>query len=93
LFRDLWDTQNDAANEVKLPDEGAQCDDNGTTLNGFPNACRSAADGAQAKVPDLKAEIASYRAVGLVNRIDLAAEGWKNCGEHRIVYGRVSEGI
>lgn len=91
LFRDLWDTQNEEANAATMG-EGAQCDDNGTTLNGFPNACRSAADGAQAKVADLKAEIASYRAVGLVNRIDLAAEGWKNCGEHRIVYGRVGEG-
>jgi hypothetical protein len=33
--------------------------------------------------------MATYRAVGVVNRLDLAAEGWKNCGEHRIVYGRV----
>ena len=90
LFRDLWDTQNEEANAATM--EGAQCDDNGTTLNGFPNACRSASDGAQARAPDLAAEIASYRPVGLVNRLDLAAEGWKNCGEHRIVYGRVGDG-
>lgn len=90
LFRDLWDTQNDKANAATP--QGAQCDDDGTTLNGFPNACRPVADGVQAKVPDLAAEIASYRPVALVNRIDLAAEGWKNCGEHRIVYGRVGEG-
>lgn len=89
LFRDLWDTQNEAANAATP--QGAHCDLNGTTLNGFPNACRSTADGAQAKVADLKAEMASYQAVGLVNRIDLAAEGWKNCGEHRIIYGRVGE--
>lgn len=84
LFRDLWDTQNKEA-EAATP-EGAHCDDDGTTLNGFPNACR-AAEGQQAK-GQLAAEIASYRAVGLVNRLDLAAEGWKNCGEHRIIYGR-----
>ena len=86
LFRDLWDTQNPAASAA-TPD-GAQCDDNGTTLNGFPNACRPT-DGAQAKAANLEAEMATYQAVGVVNRLDLAAEGWKNCGEHRIVYGRV----
>jgi len=85
LFRDLWDTQNPAASAAAPG--GAQCDDNGTTLNGFPNACRSI-DGNQAKAADLDAEMATYRPVGIVNRLDLAAEGWKNCGEHRIVYGR-----
>lgn len=85
LFRDLWDTQNtDAAAATPA---GAHCDDNGTTLNGFPNACRPT-EGAQAKAADLEAEMAKYRPVGIVNRLDLAAEGWKNCGEHRIVYGR-----
>ena len=90
LFRDLWDTQNDEANAATP--EGAHCDDDGTTLNGFPNACRAAADGAQARA-NLAAELASYRPIALVNRIDLAAAGWKNCGEHRIVYGRVGNGI
>lgn len=91
LFRDLWDTQN-LKGDPATP-EGAHCDDNGTTLNGFPNACRPSSEGIQAKATDLAAEMASYRPVGLVNRLDLAAEGWKNCGEHRIVYGRVGDGI
>jgi hypothetical protein len=90
VYRDLWDTQNDKANAATP--EGAHCDDDGTTLNGFPNMCRLQ-EGAQAKAADLAAEIASYRPIALVNRIDLAAEGWKNCGEHRIVYGRVGRGV
>jgi hypothetical protein len=90
VFRDLWDTQNTAVEAVTA--DGAQCDDNGTTLNGFPNACRPI-EGAQAKPANLDAALAKYRPVGLVNRLDLAAEGWDNCGEHRIVYGRQEAGI
>jgi hypothetical protein len=90
LFRDLWDTQNPHASAATST--GAQCDDNGTTLNGFPNACRTT-DGTQAKAANLDAEMATYQPVGIVNRLDLAAEGWKNCGEHRIVYGRVGAGV
>lgn len=89
LFRDLWDTQNPRASGATAG--GAHCDDAGTTLNGFPNVCRPL-EGAQAKAPDLLAEMATYRPIGLVNRLDLAAEGWKNCGEHRIVYGRRGAG-
>jgi hypothetical protein len=87
VFRDLWDTQNTTA--AAAAPGGAQCDDAGTTLNGFPNACR-AAEGAQAKAANLDTEMASYQPIGIVNRLDLAAEGWKNCGEHRIIYGRQS---
>jgi hypothetical protein len=90
LFRDLWDTQSPHASAATPT--GAQCDDAGTTLNGFPNACRTI-DGAQAKAANLDAEMATYHAVGIVNRLDLAAEGWKNCGEHRIVYGRQGAGV
>jgi hypothetical protein len=89
VFRDLWDTQNPVASAATPT--GAHCDDNATTLNGFPNACRTT-DGNQAKAANLAAEINTYRAVGLVNRLDLAADGWKNCGEHRIVYGREGAG-
>ena len=85
LFRDLWDTQNTTASAAAPG--GAQCD-NPATLNGFPVVCRPT-DGQQAKAPNLDAEMATYQAVGMVNRLDLAAAGWKNCGEHRIVYGRV----
>lgn len=82
LFRDFWDTQNPAPG---VAPGGAQCDDNGGTLNGFSNPCRPA-EGAQALNP--AAEMAKYIPIGLVNRLDLASEGGKNCGEHRIIYGR-----
>lgn len=90
VFVALWDTQN-TQSTAATPAAGAHCDDDGTTLNGFPNACRPN-DGAQAKAANIANEIASYKVVGLVNRIDLAAEGWQNCGEHRIVYGRAGGG-
>src|SRR5439155_17228771 len=27
------------------------------------------------------------------NRLDLAHQGWRNCGEHRIIYGKRGSGI
>ncbi|PZR07908.1 MAG: hypothetical protein DI536_26505 [Archangium gephyra] len=83
LFRDFWDTQNTAAGAATPG--GAQCDDNGGTLNGFQNPCRPT-EGAQAFNP--ATEIGKYTPIALVNRLDLASEGGKNCGEHRIIYGR-----
>ncbi|MGV3625148.1 MAG: hypothetical protein ACO1OB_30290 [Archangium sp.] len=83
LFRDFWDTQNPSTSAATPG--GAQCDDNGGTLNGFSNPCRTA-EGAQAFNP--AAEMANYIPIALVNRLDLASEGGKNCGEHRIIYAR-----
>lgn len=83
LFRDFWDTQNTAAGAASPG--GAQCDDNGGTLNGFQNPCRPT-EGAQAFNPAV--EMTKYTPIALVNRLDLASEGGKNCGEHRIIYGR-----
>jgi hypothetical protein len=89
IFRDLWDSQNPA------PGAGGShhCDDDPSPLpgsgvgglNGFPVHCRPQ-DGAQAN--NAAGEIASYKPIALVNRIDLAHQGWRNCGEHRIIYGR-----
>lgn len=81
LFKTLWDTQN----SVSVVPGGAQCTDDGGTVNGFPVSCRTA-EGAQAS--DGAVQIGKYWPIGLVNRLDLAHEGWRNCGEHRIVYGR-----
>jgi hypothetical protein len=80
IFRELWDTQNRAPGVGS----GSHCDDNDGTVNGFPVSCRSS-EGAQATNPT--AGIASYSPIALVNRVDLAHDGWRNCGEHRIVYG------
>jgi len=81
IFRELWDTQNPSTAPGAGP--GAHCDDAGGTVNGYPVSCRPA-EGAQAGSP--AAEIANYKPIALVNRLDLAHEGWRNCGEHRIIY-------
>lgn len=80
IFRELWDTQNPAPGVGS----GSHCDDNNRTVNGFPVSCRPS-EGDQASNPN--AGIASYSPIALVNRVDLAHDGWRNCGEHRIVYG------
>jgi hypothetical protein len=80
LFVRLWDSQNPSPGFDAL---AAHCDLDGGQVNGFPNSCRTS-EGAQASSP---AQMDEYRAIGLVNRMDLAHEGWRNCGEHRIVYG------
>lgn len=81
LFKDFWDTQNPATPSTTT----AHCDDNGQTLNGFPVSCRT---GEGQQISDPAGQIAKYQAIGVVNRLDLAHEGWSNCGEHRIVFGR-----
>jgi|GEM_PF-1889214 len=81
LFAAFWDTQN----SVSVVPGGAQCTDDGGMVNGFRNDCRNV-EGAQAS--DAAVQIGKYWPIGLVNRLDLAHEGWRNCGEHRIVYGR-----
>jgi hypothetical protein len=80
LFQRFWDPQTSPG----VVSGGAQCTDNGGTLNGFPLDCRPF-EGGQAANPALMAQ---YRPIALVNRLDLAHEGWRNCGEYRIVYGR-----
>ena len=87
LFRDFWDTQNPSS--AAVTPGGAHCDDDGGTINGFTNSCPRA-EGAEATDPATNLD--SYIPIGLVNRIDLAGEGWTNCGEHRIVYAKQGVG-
>jgi hypothetical protein len=88
LFRDLWDTQNQSTGAQNA--SGPHCDDNGQTINGFPNSCPRA-EGAEASGVT-PATLDAYRPIALVNRLDLAHEGWRNCGEHRIVYAKTGGG-
>lgn len=83
IFKQLWDTQNPAPGFTS----GPHCDDNGQTVNGYPVSCRP--EGAQAGGGDaaILNTISGYSALALVNRLDLAHQGWRNCGEHRIIYG------
>jgi hypothetical protein len=83
VFKRLWDTQNPAPGVVA----GAHCDDNGNTINGFPVSCRP--EGQEAVRPDTDDAMKEYKPIALVNRLDLAHEKWRNCGEHRIIYGKV----
>lgn len=82
LFVKLWDTQAPAPG---VEPSAAHCDDDGGQVNGYPVSCRPS-EAQQANSP--ATQMGRYHAVGLVNRFDLAHEGWRNCGEHRIVYGR-----
>jgi hypothetical protein len=63
------------------------------TLNGFPINCpRAEGQEAIGSDADLKTRIGEYKVLALVNRLDLAHQGWRNCGEHRIVYGKAAGG-
>lgn len=89
IFVQFWDTQNDTPNQVTAGNP--HCNDNDGKINGFPmNKCpRSEGIEAAGAPADIASRIDNdYKPLALVNRIDLADKGWKNCGEHRIVYGR-----
>lgn len=93
IFRQFWDTQNDASS-AEVP-SSPHCSDNGNpingyTINGYPIQCpRQEGWLAQG---DVDATINTYRVVALVNRLDLAHHGWRNCGEFRIIYATGSGG-
>jgi hypothetical protein len=98
IFRQLWDTQNPA---IQALTTGPRCSDAGGTLNGLPHACRprnSSEEGREAVGTDAQINslmngsfnnFSGYVPLALVNRLDLAHEGWRNCGEYRIVYGEI----
>ena len=97
IFRQFWDTQNPASQAI-VP-TSPRCSDAGGTLNGLPHACRprnSGEEGNEALGTDAQintrmngtvGNFSGYVPLALVNRLDLAHEGWRNCGEYRIVYG------
>lgn len=88
LFRQLWDTQNAAPGLAGV--DGPHCSDADGTLNGFAQPCRPG-EGAQAGA-NSPVTMASYSAVGLFNRFDLAPASGANCGEHRIVFAKTGAG-
>jgi len=93
IFRQLWDTQNDAASAATPTN--AHCSDADGKIGAYPlNKCpRPEGQEAQGTDADIAARMASYQPIGLVNRLDLAGAGWRNCGEHRIVYGKTDGGF
>jgi hypothetical protein len=84
IFRQFRDTQGTAAQGVTT---GPHCDDNGGTLNGFPMACHpTLAKEALGSDAEIEQRMQEYVPLALVNRLDLAHENWRNCGEYRILY-------
>lgn len=89
IFKQFMDTQNDTPNQAAAGNP--HCDDNNGKINGYPlNKCpRPEGIEAAGTTADISNRIDNeYKPLALVNRIDLADKGWKNCGEHRIVYGK-----
>lgn len=88
IFRQFWDTQNPPPGVVP---SSPHCTG---TLNGFAINCPRR-EGTEAVGTDaqLVARMAEYKPIALVNRLDLAHQGWRNCGEYRIVYGKSGGGI
>ncbi|MET0069276.1 MAG: hypothetical protein ABW096_04500 [Candidatus Thiodiazotropha sp.] len=89
IFKQFWDTQNDEANQVIVDNQ--HCSDDDGKVNGFPyNKCpRDEGNEATGTTSDIADRINNeYKTLAIANRIDLAHEGWRNCGEHRIVFGR-----
>lgn len=93
LFRQLWDTQNAAPGmaDLNAVTASAHCSDNGNTLNGFPYACRPF-EGSQAS-PTSSITLASYSAIGLFNRFDLASTDGQDCGEYRMIFAKMGGGL
>jgi hypothetical protein len=91
IFRQLWDTQTQAPGLVA---SSPHCSDNGTTVNGYPIQCpRVERNEAVGTDPILLARMDQYPVLALVNRLDLAHQGWRNCGEYRIIYGKGGNGF
>ncbi|HYH06418.1 MAG TPA: hypothetical protein VEK11_05080 [Thermoanaerobaculia bacterium] len=92
IFRQLWDTQNTAATGVVA--NSPHCDDNGGTINGYPIQCpRAEGNEAVGTNAQLTTRMGDYKVLALVNRLDLAHQGWRNCGEFRIIYGKQAAGV
>lgn len=88
IFRQFWDTQNVPPGVVPA---SPHCTG---TLNGFPINCpRNEGSEAVGTEAQLVVRMAEYKVIALVNRLDLAGKGWRNCGEFRIVYGKSGGGF
>lgn len=90
IFKQMWDTQNVSTDPSAIAGN-THCDDNSGSINNFPVTNCPRLEGQEATSPI--ANIDSYNPIALVNRIDLSHKGWKNCGEHRIIYGKSGGGV
>jgi hypothetical protein len=90
LFRQWWDTQNEAPGSTQGPHCNDEVDADGRTLlNSFPYDCRPPpSEGAQATCRSFDDPACAYIPIGLFNRFDLAPDDASHCGEHRIVFAK-----
>lgn len=93
IFRQMWDTQNDATSAVTAGNP--HCSDHDGKVGAYPlNRCpRNEGQEAVGTDAEVAAHIDAFMPLALVNRLDLAAAGWRNCGEHRIIYGHGATGV
>ena len=82
LWQRWWDSQNKAPGV--FPDT-PHCDDNGTTVNGFPVFCPRNEGALATSVPD------SHFPIALVFRPDLAPRDGSTCGEARVVIAKPAD--
>lgn len=91
LYKQWWDTQNDAAHAQT---QGPHCDDQKTlgqpSVNGFPIQCPRQEGTLAATNPFVGTGPDTYLPIGVVNRFDLAPSDGSHCGEYRVVYGKRS---
>lgn len=92
LFRQLLDTQSDAANSELLDNQ--HCDDASSssgrnTINAYPYDCpRFEGSFVQGGLDTVLAEMRSYRPAGIINRLDLIKGNYDDCGEQRLIFNR-----
>lgn len=84
LYQQWFDTNNDAAHAQT---NGPHCT---LALNGFPVSFCPRQEGMLAATNPFTDGDDAYVPVGLVNRFDLAATDGADCGQYRIVFGKVS---
>lgn len=86
IFKQFWDTQN--ASPGVTGTANPHCDDDSGRVNGYPYSCRSEGNEAVGTDAQVQTKMDLYTPVALINRLDLAHQGWRNCGEYRIIYGK-----
>jgi hypothetical protein len=91
VFQQLFDTLNDGAHAAT---DGPHCDDvltNGVaSIDGFPIECPRQEGVLATRNVFTPGDPDSFAPIGLVNRFDLAPADGSNCGEYRIVFGKIS---
>ena len=82
LFQQWWSSQRER--QAGDPANHPFCDDNGSTINGFPIQCPRNESQLEAF------DGSSHSPIAIVNRFDLAPTNGEHCGEYRLVYAKNS---